>query len=66
MHWRLSPASDAGELTVEWQERGSPPWSPPTRRGFGSLLAAQTLKSDLGGSTELTFNPAEAMLHKAV
>ena len=40
--WRLQE-SDATVLDVAWRERGGPPMSPPTRRGFGSRLITGVL-----------------------
>ncbi|HEX3406773.1 MAG TPA: HWE histidine kinase domain-containing protein [Caulobacteraceae bacterium] len=42
------------QLNLTWRERGGPPASPPTRRGFGSRLLAASLR-DLGGQSRLHF-----------
>jgi PAS domain S-box-containing protein len=47
-----------GKLRIEWRERGGPPVTPPTHRGFGSLLLERTLARDLEGRVELLFDPA--------
>jgi signal transduction histidine kinase/CheY-like chemotaxis protein len=37
-------------LRLRWQERGSPPPSAPTRRGFGTTLIQQSMKGAGGGA----------------
>lgn len=44
-------------LAVIWEERGGPPVTPPTRRGFGSRLIEQTMQTELGGTIELDYRP---------
>jgi two-component sensor histidine kinase len=41
-------------LGLRWRERGGPPVSAPTRRGFGSRLLDASLR-DLGGETRLDY-----------
>lgn len=45
------------EVRLEWAERGGPPVTPPTRRGFGSRLLDISLRAD-GGRVEPHFDPA--------
>lgn len=47
-----------GNLIIRWQEIGGPPVSPPTRRGFGSTIVERTLPFELGGGTEIHYDPA--------
>ncbi len=49
---RANPA-----VHLVWQERDGPPLSPPTHRGFGSLLLERTLALDLNGKVELLYRP---------
>jgi PAS domain S-box-containing protein len=44
-------------LILEWTERGGPPVSPPTRKGFGSTVIERSLKGRLGADIELDYNP---------
>ena len=44
-------------LRLVWQERGGPPVSPPTRRGFGSKMISDLLKADLGAEIEVDYRP---------
>jgi two-component sensor histidine kinase len=41
-----------------WSEAGGPSVSPPSRKGFGSLLIERVAPSDFGGQAKLTFDPA--------
>jgi len=49
--------AEARKLRILWREDGGPPVTPPTHRGFGSLLLERTLARDLGGKVELNFEP---------
>jgi two-component sensor histidine kinase len=51
-----SPNQDSA-LEIQWKESGGPPVSPPTRRGFGSLLLERTLAQDLRGEVTIDFKP---------
>jgi two-component sensor histidine kinase len=42
-------------LELRWNESGGPPVSPPSRRGFGSLLLERTLAQDLEGEVKVAF-----------
>ena len=44
-------------LTWTWRETGGPPVTPPTRRGFGSLLIKRVLASDFGGEVDVAYAP---------
>jgi two-component sensor histidine kinase len=48
---------DGRRLVLVWQERGGPPVIPPARSGFGLQLIRSTLAHDMGGSSELRFDP---------
>jgi len=56
---REGAAPEDGErrLIVLWSERGGPPVTPPTRRGFGSRVIEQGLAYDLDGTIGLEFPP---------
>jgi len=43
VEWELNEAVKPHRLTLHWKERGGPPVTEPTRRGFGSRLIEQTL-----------------------
>ncbi|MDZ4371239.1 MAG: HWE histidine kinase domain-containing protein [Phenylobacterium sp.] len=69
--WQVQPSATAGadRLRLRWRERGGPPVSPPTRRGFGSRLIERALSGDLEGHAFMTFEPdglechLDALLH---
>ncbi len=42
-------------LRVVWRERGGPPVTAPTRRGFGSRLVERTVEQDLDGEIAMDF-----------
>jgi PAS domain S-box-containing protein len=56
LEWWRSEDPEA-RLELVWRERGGPPVSPPTRRGFGSLLLDRTLAHDLNGKVAMEFKP---------
>ena len=56
LEWRETEDAEA-RLELVWREHGGPPVSPPTRRGFGSLLLDRTLAYDLNGKVTMEFKP---------
>ncbi len=57
--WGLEPD---GALAIDWRERGGPPVTPPSRRGFGSRLIERSL-GQLGGAARLDYDPAGVRCH---
>jgi len=57
--WRLLEDPDRGvpALELEWRETGGPPVTAPRRRGFGSRLLTQGVRSELNGAAEMEFAP---------
>jgi two-component sensor histidine kinase len=55
--WRIRP-DEAANLDLEWREHGGPPVTPPRRRGFGSRLLTQGVRSELNGAAEMDFAPS--------
>ena len=53
--WSLD---EAGNCDILWQESGGPAVSRPTRTGFGSALVQRSIPFDLGGRSEVAFEPA--------
>jgi light-regulated signal transduction histidine kinase (bacteriophytochrome) len=49
--------NEGGDLLIEWTERGGPPVSRPTRRGFGTVVTEQTIPFELRGEAHLEFQP---------
>jgi PAS domain S-box-containing protein len=52
--WRL----DGDIFTISWSERGGPPVSAPTQRGFGSTVLNFMAKRSLGGEVHLNYAPS--------
>lgn len=46
-----------GALDFRWVERGGPPVKAPATRGFGSRLIEQGVAKELGGRSEMLFDP---------
>jgi two-component sensor histidine kinase/PAS domain-containing protein len=51
VQWRFQDAM----LHLDWEERGGPPVTYPTRKGFGSRLLERTVRG-LGGKAELDYD----------
>ena len=56
-NWRLSRGPEGDTLDLEWREAGGPTVEPPGKRGFGSRLIAMSMEGELGGKTDLRFDP---------
>ncbi|MGO4524917.1 PAS domain S-box protein [Microvirga sp. 2MCAF35] len=54
--WTLAPG-EASRLILRWEEKGGPPVSIPTRRGFGTRLIERSLSTDVGGDVQLIYAP---------
>jgi PAS domain S-box-containing protein len=52
--WRL----DGGMFAMSWTERGGPPVSVPTQRGFGSTVLSFMAKRSVGGEVCLEYAPS--------
>jgi PAS domain S-box-containing protein len=56
--WAVGPAGKgARRVEIVWRERGGPPVRPPERRGFGSQLLEQGIRSQANGTVQLDFQP---------
>jgi two-component sensor histidine kinase len=54
--WKIDETDSIPVMKLTWREVCGPRIAPPGRRGFGSLLIEQSLRSD-GGSAEMRFEP---------
>jgi two-component sensor histidine kinase len=43
IRWSTLASNGSGRFTFHWQERGGPPVSPPTRKGFGSVVLEEAM-----------------------
>lgn len=55
--WRLETGKTGKTLNLDWRELGGPKVAPPSKRGFGSRLIRMSLEGELGGRTDLRFEP---------
>ena len=44
-----------GDLALTWTERNGPPVTPPTRRGFGSIVVEQSIPFELRGEASVAY-----------
>jgi CheY-like chemotaxis protein len=58
--WHLD---EDGSLLIDWAERGGPPVTPPSRRGFGTVVIEQTIPHDLGGDAKLSYQLSGLSAH---
>ena len=50
--------NDDNDLILTWKETGGPPVRKPTRKGFGTTIVDRSVPYDLGGSSEIQYDPA--------
>jgi two-component sensor histidine kinase len=56
--WALRPdAAGAEKFVITWRETGGPPVEPPTRKGFGTALAAFAVERTLKGRLTTDYLP---------
>ncbi len=56
--WQAEPSQQDRQLRLHWKESGGPPVSPPSRRGFGTLLIESELAKQVKGDVRLNYDPA--------
>ncbi len=56
LRWTLDRTDpERPRIDIVWRERGGPPVSPPSRRGFGSRLIERGLRREFGAEVRLDF-----------
>jgi two-component sensor histidine kinase len=55
--WSIDKSATPEAIDIIWTEKGGPPVTRPTRRGFGSNLLQTGLARELGGQVALDFQP---------
>jgi PAS domain S-box-containing protein len=55
--WRIEPHPWGDRMRLQWRERGGPPVTHPSHKGFGSRLIENGLAQDLGGEVLLNYEP---------
>ncbi len=53
--WRLDGQNQDRRLSLLWTERGGPPVTAPTRKGFGTRLVQRVLATELGGKVRVAY-----------
>ena len=56
-----APADAPLRLNLRWEERGGPPVTSPTRKGFGSRMIERGLAGELGGEVQIRYEPDGAV-----
>ena len=51
--WKIEP--EGNRLVLQWHEKGGPPVTPPTRKGFGSQVIQRGLALELDGTVDLDY-----------
>lgn len=58
LSWTVDRADGEQTFRLIWQERGGPPVSAPTRRGFGELLVRRIAPRDVAGRSIVNYDSA--------
>ena len=53
--WDVEPDGEAQLLRLVWREKGGPPVTAPSKRGFGTRLIERSLASEFGGDVGIDF-----------
>lgn len=56
--WRVEQENGHDVLALTWQERGGPPVSPPSRKGFGTYVVERNVARALDGQVHMDFAEA--------
>jgi two-component sensor histidine kinase len=59
--WTIEPTLECDRLVLRWQEKGGPPVTPPSRKGFGSRVIERGLAHELEGTVHLDY-PADGVV----
>lgn len=55
--WTIEPTPEGNRLVLQWQEKDGPPVTPPSRKGFGSLVLGRGLAHEMEGTVHLDYRP---------
>ncbi len=55
--WQVYRSGDEPTICLRWQESGGPPVSPPSEKGFGSMLIESSIAYELEGRAQLNYRP---------
>jgi PAS domain S-box-containing protein len=56
VEWAREPTTGGGRVLLNWREKGGPPVTAPTRKGFGSRVIERSL-NQLEGAAHLDYRP---------
>jgi PAS domain S-box-containing protein len=57
IEWKTKSTPDGRRIVLHWQEKGGPPVTPPSRKGFGSRVIERGLAYELEGTVHLDYQP---------
>jgi PAS domain S-box-containing protein len=57
IEWRIARVPEGRRLILHWTEKGGPPVTPPSHRGFGSRVIERGLAHELQGTAHLDYRP---------
>lgn len=60
VRWELD---EMGAMTLSWRETGGPLVRPPNRHGFGTTLIDRSVPFDLGGKSDVRYDPEGLQAH---
>ena len=53
--WKIEPTAEGNRLILKWQEKGGPPVTLPSRKGFGTRVIERGLAHELEGTVHLDY-----------
>ena len=57
IEWTKEATAEGAAVNLHWQEKGGPPLTVPSRKGFGSRVIEEGLSQDLKSNVHLDFRP---------
>ncbi len=57
IHWLIEGSGAEARFKFQWQELDGPPVTPPSRKGFGSVLLEQAVAHDFAAPPKIRFRP---------
>ena len=64
--WRTEHTPGGDKMFLHWRERGGPPVTPPSHKGFGSRLIEGGLAQDLNGDVRIAYEASGLVCQIAV
>jgi PAS domain S-box-containing protein len=57
IEWQTKSTPEGRRVVLHWQEKGGPPVTPPSQKGFGSRVIERGLAHELEGTVQLDYPP---------